>query len=452
MTAMLGQTILLPEGRLLYVSSKGTRHHLAELLARVRQSGIGGYVTVDTQTWAGTLLILRGQPICAFAGHDVAGISRYDRDAYEQLCHVADDHPTTALSLHQLEESHAQALTALFAPPSLTTSVGKGASLRIVLEVVAGCRFHGCLLFEAGADRAVVILQDGLPLGAYDSRTRHLQATLAAPLGSVLGKADAHVAFLPRRARELAALPTVEQIVSLPALLTHPPALPADVGTLLAADEPARDSLQPDTPADAEGLPSAEPARSTSDAAPTGSSVAAMPGTADALRDDLVESNTVWLLSALDRQWVSLKQKGLGQPAMLTVLAAMITLTASRAEAVRTQRADAGADPTGLAALVNRTRGRYPVIAALSVHGARIDATPLVMHARMLKQATGIHEWLAACSGALLACLREACRDLILLAPSHATRERLHEVCNVCLDDMDEEIEKMQQTALAVSV
>lgn len=167
--------------------------------------------------------------------------------------------------------------------------------------------------------------------------------------------------------------------------------------------------------------------------------------------DDLAESQMLWLLTALDRQWGQMKDKGLGDTAVLTSLAGMISLCLAKVESVRTGMPDVAADPAEVEDVVERIRSRFPTVRALRAHGSRVDAAQLVAELRSLGNRAAERELLGIAAEAMVSGLRLALSKLVEQVASGPTREEMRQTCDVYLADVESELQSVRSGTLAVA-
>lgn len=455
--------LLLPVGQALVAVASATQRDLVDVLARAATAEVSGLLSMRTPTWDGHLLLVAGVPLYAYATGEGSRMPLVDRDAYEHLCLSTGPEPTCQIHLSRLDERSTTALSGLFQRCALVRRLASATELRFLLEIVGGCHFDGCLQLVAGDDRAIVLIHQGRPLGSYTAQSRHIQASLAGSLAAILSRPNPEVAFFPRPPRAPAPLPSSGALTRAPS----PSAVREPRRSPGAADPDEAQSVKPRVPVaqrPAVGLPAAPavPGTATRTAASerSGSASAAhrpappVPPPAQprpAMDDDLAESQMLWLLTALDRQWSQLKDKGVGDAAVLTSLAGMISLCLAKVESVRTGTPDVAADPAMVEDVVEHVRSRFPAARALRAHGSRVDATQLVAELRSVDNRAAERELVRCGAEAMASGLRMALSKLVDEVEPESTREEMRQTCDVYLGDVEAELQSLRSSALAVA-
>lgn len=471
--------LLLPVGQALVTTASASQRDLVEILARARSVDLCGLLSIQTPSWHGHILLVDGVPLYAIATRAELETPLLDRDAYEQLCLSFGAETAGQVHLYRLDPRVTRALPGLFQRCALVRRLSSASELRFLLEIVGGCHFDGCLQIRAGDDQAIVLIHQGRPLGSYTAESRQVHTSLAGPLAAILSKPSPEVAFFPNPQREPAPLPSIEPPRPTPAAAPAPTARPAQLlptpvpaparppapAPVLAPPWPHAPAATAAPAAQLARPPSAHPHAGHAPAAhgpkdpthppATPASPALSPPIAAGPRpsgnDDLAESQMLWLLTALDRQWSQLKEKDLADPAMLVSLAGMTSLCLAKVEAVRTGSLDVAADPATVEDVVARVRSRFPAASTLRAHGSRVDATPLVAAFRTLNGRAAEQAWLCSCADALLAGLRIALSRLVEQCESELTREEMQQTCDVYLADVEADLQALRDGALAVA-
>jgi hypothetical protein len=269
-----------------------------------------------------------------------------------------------------------------------------------------------------------------IPLGVPLRRSRIGSPGSSAPESSV--EPSGPVIDVPR---------PVESRPVPPSAPSHAPATSASSSTAVVP------AVQDASSSEAAGRPRQAISEPGLDSAPPATDPAAAPAPATPLSpmDRALESDVLWLLSALDRSWADVRQKSGSRPQLLEGLAGLVNRALEVAVGAAAARGRSPEDPEEL---LLRLIPEHRIAAYIPVARGKIDVSPVVKYCRELAAARRpVEPVVADVFACLLQALQDTLEGMLSLADSPALAAQLRDAYQVFIAMLAHERDHLRELA-----